>query len=108
MNGEIKFKSLNDLYERLRPAFRSKIKELKNKNLNYIHEEDIWNYLKEYKWVSSRDLDLGMMVNDIFSIDIKELDQYVRDEIKNYRRDRNLDETIGRNYLRDYDGEKEN
>ena len=50
MNNEIKFKSLNELYERIRPALKSKVRELKKKGYDYIHEEDIWNYLKNYKF----------------------------------------------------------
>ena len=86
MNNDIKFKNLNDLYNRILPALRSKIKEIKKEGLKYIHEEDIWNFLKKYKWTSSRDLDLGSMVNDIFDVNILDLDNFVRDEIKHYRR----------------------
>ncbi|MCI8670773.1 MAG: hypothetical protein HFI36_01905 [Bacilli bacterium] len=86
MNNDIKFKNLNDLYNRILPALRSKTKEIKKEGLKYIHEEDIWNFLKKYKWTSSRDLDLGSMVNDIFDVNILELDNFVRDEIKHYRR----------------------
>ena len=57
--------------------------------MDYIHEEDIWNYLKNYKWTSSRSLDLGDMVNDIFHIEERELDSYVKNELKNYRREIN-------------------
>lgn len=46
MNNDIKFKNLNDLYNRILPALRSKIKEIKKEGLKYIHEEDIWNFLK--------------------------------------------------------------
>lgn len=86
MNNDMRFKSLNDLYERIYPALRSKVRELNRNGLKYIHEEDVWNFLKRYKWSRSRDLDLGSMVNDIFQIDPLELDEFVRDEIKNYRR----------------------
>lgn len=86
MNNEIKFKSLQELYERILPALKSKTKELHKKGMDYIHEEDIWNYLKTYKWTSSRSLDLGDMVNDIFNIEERELDSFVKNELKNYRR----------------------
>ena len=86
MNSEIKFKSLQELYERILPALKSKTKEIHKKGMNYIHEEDIWNYLKTYKWTSSRSLDLGDMVNDIFNIEERELDSFVKSELKNYRR----------------------
>ena len=86
MNNEIKFKSLQELYERILPALKSKTKEIHKKGMDYIHEEDIWNYLKTYKWTSSRSLDLGDMVNDIFNIEERELDSFVKNELKNYRR----------------------
>ena len=46
LNNEIKFKSLAELYERLLPALRSKAREIHKKGMDYIGEEDIWNYLK--------------------------------------------------------------
>lgn len=92
MNNEIKFKNLAELYERILPALKSKAREIHKKGMNYIHEEDIWNYLKNYKWTNSRSLDLGDMVNDIFNIEERELDSYVKNELKNYRRDINKGE----------------
>ena len=89
MNNEIKFKNLAELYERILPALKSKTREIHKKGMNYIHEEDIWNYLKNYKWTSSRALDLGDMVNDIFNIELNELDNYVKNEFKTYRREIN-------------------
>lgn len=92
MNNEIKFKNLTELYIRILPALKSKTREIHKKNMNYIHEEDIWNYLKDYKWVNTRALDLGDMVNDIFNVEINELDNYVKNELKNYHREINQGE----------------
>lgn len=92
MNSEIKFKTLTDLYNRIYPALKSKTKELHKKEYHYIHEEDIWNYLKSYKWTSSRDLDLASMVNDIFNIEEKELSDYVLEKVKKYHREINKEE----------------
>lgn len=92
MDNDIKFKSLQELYERILPALKSKTGEIKRMGINYIHEEDIWNYLKTYKWTSPNTLYLGDMVNDIFNIDIRELDSYVKEEFKNYRRKINQEE----------------
>ncbi len=86
MNNDIKFKSLGELYARILPALKSKTRELNKKGYNYIHEEDIWNFLKKYKWTSSRDLDLSFMVNDIFTLNDNELEEFVKDEIKKYHR----------------------
>ncbi len=92
LNNEIKFKSLAELYERLLPALRSKAREIHKKGMDYIGEEDIWNYLKNYKWTTSKALDLGDMVNDIFNIEVQELDHYVKEELKKYRRKPNQEE----------------
>lgn len=86
MNDEIKFRSLEDLYVRLLPALRSKARELNKMGLKYIHEEDIWNFLKENKWLRAVDLDLASMVNDIFDVKIDELDIYTQNILKGYRR----------------------
>lgn len=86
MNGEIKFKSLQELYNRILPALKSKTKELNKKGLNYIHEEDIWNFLKNFKWSGARDLDLGTMVNDIFNLNENQLNEYVKEEIMKHHR----------------------
>ena len=84
--NELRFKNLEDLYNRILPALKSKADELKHDGYKYIHEEDIWNYLKTYKWMESRDLDLGCMVNDIFGIDKLALNEFVTETIKDYRR----------------------
>ena len=86
MNSDIRFKSLEDLYKRVRPALESKVGEINKKGYKYIHEEDIWNYLKTYKWTSSRDLDLWDIVNDIFNVDISSLNAFVQDELNEYHR----------------------
>ena len=57
-----------------------------------LDSRDIWNYLKTYKWTSSRSLDLGDMVNDIFNVEFNELDSYVKNEFKNLRRNINQEE----------------
>lgn len=92
MDTEIKFKTLKELYDRVKPALTSKTLEIHKNGYSYIHEEDIWNYLKNYKWISSKDLDLGNIVNDIFLVDIKELTDYVNATIKNYHRELDEDE----------------
>lgn len=83
---DIKFKSLQELYNRLKPALSSKARELSKKGYSYIHEEDIWNYLKKNKWSNSSNLDLGSMVNDIFLCDERELDYYVKNILERERR----------------------
>ena len=45
---EIKFESLNELFNRLYPAFNTKVCELKKSGIN-VSEVKLWNYLKENK-----------------------------------------------------------
>ena len=84
--NELKFKSLNELYERLLPALRSKKKELNANGFNYIHEEDIWNYLKQYVWKNNINLTLDKMVDDILNTKNTEFDDFLKKQIKNYHR----------------------
>lgn len=64
---EIKFNSLNELFNRLYPAFNTKVKELKSDGVN-VSEVELWNYLKNNIWQNSTTLTLYDMVSDIFSI----------------------------------------
>ena len=47
MNTE--FTTLEQLYERLKPALRTKMREMRSLGYVYIREEDIWNYLRIFK-----------------------------------------------------------
>ena len=64
---EKKFNSLNQLFNRLYPAFNTKVKELKSDGVN-VSEVELWNYLKNNNWQNSGSLTLYDMVSDIFSI----------------------------------------
>lgn len=79
---EIEFKSASELYERLIPALKSKVAELKRTGYDYLTTEDVWNYLKENKWQDSKDLALHEMVSDIFSTDNMLIDDYFKNKIK--------------------------
>ena len=74
---EIKFKSLEELYQRLLPAFKTKVADLKRTGIYNIREIDIWNYLKNNYWRQKRNLTLGEMVNDILSTPNEELIKFV-------------------------------
>ena len=87
MNME--FKSLDDLYKRIKPALYSKVMELKRKGISYIKEEDIWNYLSINVWKNSELLSIYDMVNDILELDSSELKEYVLSLLK--KLDRNID-----------------
>ncbi len=78
----IKFSSIDELYNRLKPAFTLKINELKAKNIKFISDKDIWIYLSKTKWSSTTDLELCDMVNDILNIDENELISFVNNNLK--------------------------
>jgi|CZCB01.1.fsa_nt_gi hypothetical protein len=78
---DITFNSLEELYERIKPALMTKKEEMKRKGYEYIKEEDIWNYLKEVKWRNSKDLMLHEMVNDVLNVDNYVIDQYLKEKL---------------------------
>lgn len=66
---DIIFNSLEDLYNRLKPALINKKNELYSLGYKNINEMDIWNYLKVKKWVNACNLSLYQMVDDIINAD---------------------------------------
>lgn len=76
----IKFKNLQDLYKRIRPAIHSKIKEMQISGYYFIKEEDIFNYLKETKWMNETNITLNDLVSDILNTPNEDfLDYYKKD-----------------------------
>lgn len=86
------FKSLGELYNRIKPALSTKKDELVRNGINYIKEEDIWNCLKEVKWIKTTNLTLSEMVSDILDCNIDTLDMYVKKQISRIERKANLDD----------------
>lgn len=74
---EFKFRSLEELYRKLLPAFRVKINDLRRNNISSISNEDIWNYLKINKWSNRTNLSLDEMVNDIITLSEIDITNYV-------------------------------
>ena len=81
--NDIKFSSIEELYNRLLPALNTKVYELKLVGINYITQDDIWNYLRTYKWIKSKDLTLNECVDDILNTSDLEYKKYMKDKIKN-------------------------
>ena len=79
----IKFNSLQELYERLLPAMETKVNELKNNGIKYINEKDIWEYLKKNKWSKDRDLTLSECVDDILNTSDVEYKKYLKNKMSN-------------------------
>ena len=82
----IEFNSLEELYNRLRPALNAKMSELEANGYGYLKPEDIWNYLKEKKWKSGHNLMLSDMVSDIFNSDNALIDAYFKEKINEKNR----------------------
>ena len=61
-------------------------------NYFYIKEEDIWNYLKNYKWKNSKNLNLYEIIDDILNVDVYKLDGFVKEEYRKIKREINLKE----------------
>ena len=72
------YKNQKELYKNLIPALNVKLRLLKKSNYNDITKKDIWNYLKNNKWINSINLTISEMVNDIIHADNKEIDIYVK------------------------------
>ena len=83
---DLDFDSLEDLYNRLKPALRSKQRELRDYGYGYLKMEDIWNFLKETVWKNSVNLSLNEMVSDILSVDNELVDAYFKEKISEKNR----------------------
>lgn len=83
---DVAFSSIEELYKRLKPALMTKSDELKRNGIDYITSEDIWNYLKEYVWINSRNLRLFRMVDDILNADNEKIEDYVKNKMASKER----------------------
>ncbi|HHX33262.1 MAG TPA: hypothetical protein GX713_03455 [Mollicutes bacterium] len=75
--NEFKFNTIEELYNKLLPALKTKVNDLKRKHIIYIKEEDIWEYLTKSYWKNSKELTLADMVNDILSTPDSDLENYL-------------------------------
>ena len=78
---DVEFQSLEELYKRIRPALNTKKMEMHRAGYIYIKEEDIWNYLKEIKWLHSKDLSLYQMVSDVLNSEDFKIDAYLKEKL---------------------------
>ncbi len=89
MDEKIEFKSLRELYERVKPALYSKLKEIKRLGFKYVNEIDIWNYLVENSWKSKVNLELHELISDILYADNYKIYEYV---VAYLKKDRDVEE----------------
>ncbi len=80
-------KSEQELYTKLLPALTTRSNEFKRNNYFYVTKEDIWNYLKESKWIKATDLSLYEIVSDILNVEYELVDYYVKEKLKHQKRD---------------------
>ena len=85
---DLQIQSLEELYQRIRPALSTKKNEMHRAGYIYIKEEDIWNYLREVKWIHSKDLSLYEMVSDVLNSENIKIDSYLKEKLN--MRNRNL------------------
>jgi hypothetical protein len=78
MNDE--FHSIEELYQRVRPALRARVYKLSLKGISFVTEDDIWNLLME-KWKRGKNLTLFDIVHDILHFD----ERLLLDKYKNYK-----------------------
>lgn len=71
------YSSMQELYNILIPAFNVKLRQLKNSKYNSIKRQDIWEYLKNNKWMLSVDLSISEMVSDIINVDGYKIKKYI-------------------------------
>ena len=81
------FTSLQELYDRIRPALKCKVKDLKRIGVFYVQEADIWNYCKNNLWSKSTNLTLGEMVNDVMTLSNSEIEKYVQKIVSQEKRE---------------------
>ena len=88
----IEFRNVQELYNRIKPALYSKVKEIRRNGIDYVKEEDIWNYLSMYNWKESENLCLSSMVSNIMDLDIDVIKNYSLGLLKDDNRDIDMEE----------------
>ena len=87
----IEFNSVEELYKRVRPALTSKVREFRRSKIEFVKEEDIWNYLIETKWRNGSGLELYHLVDDILNTDNEKIEKYVVNKMRDFKREVNLE-----------------
>lgn len=82
MQNSIEFKSIDELYKRVKPALYSKVKEIRNAGYKFVNEKDIWDYLVKNEWKKRNDLELNDLINDILYVDSFRINEYVMNKMK--------------------------
>ena len=73
----LEYNNMQELYNALIPAFNVKLRLFKNSEYENIQKKDIWEYLKNNKWIQSIDLTISEMVSDIINVDGYKVKKYI-------------------------------
>lgn len=82
---EYEFNTLEELYNRVKPALHSKKIEFIRLGYSNINEIDIWNYLKD-KWKNSINLTLSDIVDDILNTSCEIINSYYEEISQNIKK----------------------
>ncbi len=86
---DLSFSNVKDLALRVRPALNTKRKELTRLGYSNITNNDIWRFLVATKWLTSKDITLADIVDDILHVDNNKLNIYIENTT---RRNKSEDE----------------
>lgn len=84
---ENKFNTQNELFNKVKPALRTKKNELIRNGIKFVSEIDIWEYNKYHNWRKAKGLTLASIVNDILNTNDREYEEYVLKKLKDSERD---------------------
>ena len=74
--NDIEFTDINELYNRLLPALKTRVNDLRRNGYEFINIELLWNALISLKWKNASNLELFDMVEQILHIDIEDILKY--------------------------------
>ena len=80
---DYEFSSVLDLKAHIKPALDSKVRELQRKNINYVSQDDIFEYLRNMVWPLKSNLTLYNIVDDILNTDNETFCNYVISKMRN-------------------------
>ena len=70
-----------DLYKHLKPALRTKTREINRVGLEHIKEDDVWNYMVEVKWREYSTRNISALVDDILNVDEILIDNHFKSKL---------------------------
>lgn len=78
---ENKINTQVELFNKIKPALRTKKHELIASGIKIVTEKDIWDYNKEMKWKNGKGLTIATMVDDVLNTDNKAYYDYVLNKL---------------------------